>query len=233
MHSGNEKTGDMVQTHIIADEEIAPHKAIKTGQDAAVCGGDETGGGCKHRPINGGACYVLTFQGPRVVHEGLRLGRYPAIDPAALGQMVAGRMIRLGTYGDPMAVPAWVWECLVSEAAGRTGYSHQWDNPAIDSDQKARVMALTMASVDNVAEADKAKAAGLRYFRIRTADETLGPREFVCPASTEAGYRKNCATCGACDGSERGPKASPVIIVHGATASRFAKQRRVILLAQA
>jgi hypothetical protein len=74
-------------------------------------------------------------------------------------------------------------------------------------------------------EATEARASGMRYFRIRTADEVVGAGEFVCPASAEGGMRKLCTTCGACNGTTKATGASPVIIVHGNKASRFTTQR--------
>jgi hypothetical protein len=218
--STNEKTGNMVQTYIMRDD-VKPTDALKTGEDSSVCGD------CKHRPINGGACYVRVFQGPLVVWKGVHLGRYPVATPEQVGKMVAGRMVRLGSYGDPMAVPANVWEALTAHAEGHTGYSHQWQNEGIDEGHKARVMALCMASADSAEEAEAARLANVRYFRIRTADEAVSKGEFVCPASEEAGKRKTCATCGACNGTDDkgSAKASPVIVVHGPTKSRFAVQR--------
>lgn len=211
--SSNRKTGNMVQTYILRSD-IEPHKAIKTGEDASICGD------CKHRPFNGGACYVLTFQGPLVVYRAFRRGRYPDATPAEVAQLIAGRMVRLGTYGDPMAAPYQAWRDLTALASGRTGYSHQWDNPCIPARQWRGVMDLCMASVDNPHEATAARTQGLRYFRIRRADEPVSQREFICPASHEAGKRKTCTQCGACDGGEP-HKASPVIIAHGSRASAF------------
>ncbi|MGC3025851.1 hypothetical protein ACPUER_11975 [Burkholderia sp. DN3021] len=221
--SANSKTGNMVQTYIMRDD-IKPTAALKTGDDASVCGD------CKHRPINGGACYVTVFQGPLVVWKQVQKGAYPVATPEQVGAMVAGRMVRLGSYGDPMAVPADVWQALTAQASGMTGYTHQWRNKSIDVVQRNTVLSLTMASVDNASEAKQAKESNLRYFRIRTADEPVAKGEFMCPASEEAGMRKTCATCGACNGtdSKGNAKASPVIIVHGPTASRFAKQRALV-----
>lgn len=207
--SANEKTGNMVQTYIIRDD-VEPHVALRTGQDSSVCGD------CKHRPANGGACYVLVFQGPLSVYRADKRGAYPA-DLAAASAASAGRMVRLGSYGDPAAVPTHVWQSLTAKAAGHTGYTHQWANYQTDP----ALMSLVMASVDNDDEASQAAIAGHRYFRIRHADESLEAREFACPASAEAGYKKTCATCGACSGTQRPGQASPVIIVHGSRASKF------------
>lgn len=218
--SKNAKTGDMVQTYILADGPD-PVTASRTGKDASVCGD------CKHRPSNGGACYVTLAHGPLAVHKGLQRGIYPVATMSRVDDHLMtlgeGRMVRLGTYGDPAAVPAWVWQALVSRAAGRTGYTHQWRNGDLDAVHLDALRSLVMASVDSEEERTYALQLGWRYFRIRGSDaQPLGAREFVCPASEEAGKRASCATCGACDGIERGAhKASPVIVVHGGKARRF------------
>jgi hypothetical protein len=211
--SANAKTGNMVQTYILRAD-VAPLDALKSGADASVCGD------CKHRPVLGGACYVNVGQGPRSVYAAFTRGRYPVSLDAAR-EASRGRMVRLGTYGDPMAVPAWVWESLTLHAAGHTGYSHQWLNGDIDATQRDRVMQLCMASADTETEFELAHTAQLRTFRVRRPADPLLPGEFSCPASAEAGKRKTCATCGACDGSLRSRAASASIIAHGATASRF------------
>lgn len=211
--SRNEKTGDMIQTWIIRAD-VDPHDATKSGDDAAVCGA------CPHRPALGGSCYVKVFQAPKSVFNGYRRGIYPRAALADLPGIFAGRTVRVGSYGDPAAAPFAVWQAVLSQAAGSTGYTHQWRtaNPAF------RV--LVMASVDSFAEGLEARAAGWRTFRIRTEAEPLQAKaEFVCPASAEAGYRTDCATCRACGGLDAKAKASPVIIAHGATARRFALYR--------
>lgn len=226
-HSGNRKTGDMVQTYILADGPN-PVEAARSGADAAVCGD------CKHRPANGGACYVTLIHGPSSVWRGLQRGIYPVLDGAdgatvaeCLSALGAGRMVRLGTYGDPAAVPAWIWQALVAQAEGRTGYTHQWANGDLSEDYQLRPLrALVMASCDTEQEAQYAQQLGWRYFRVRgSLEEPRMVREMVCPASEEAGKVRTCASCGACDGAQRGPsKASVVIVVHGSKASRFAQR---------
>lgn len=213
--SSNRKTGDMVQTYILRDD-MRPMEAVRSGADAAICGD------CKHRPSTGGACYVVVAQGPTVVYKGLQAGKYPEVSGIEhINRLGDGRMVRLGTYGDPAAVPAWVWEMLTLWAAGWTGYSHQWANEALPMAHRARIAALCMASVDSAAEAQQARSMGLRYFRVRAAGETLQAREFMCPASDEAGKRTTCAQCGACNGSAKASAASPVIVAHGSKARRF------------
>jgi hypothetical protein len=211
--STNKKTGDMVQTYVMRAD-VNPLEALATGQDHAVCGD------CKHRPILGGACYVNVGQGANAVYKAFVRGIYPE-DAKGARMAAAGCMVRLGTYGDPMAVPAAVWTSLVLDAAGHTGYTHQWLNDSVDAGQREAISTLCMASADTPAEGEMARSIGLRTFRMVRPGDAVARGEFVCPASEEAGKKKTCAECGACDGSARGRAASPVIIAHGAKASRF------------
>ena len=211
--SSNRKTGNMVQTYTLR-EDIKPTAAVASGADVSICGD------CKHRPALGGACYVVVCQGPTVVWKAYTRGRYPdALNCGAIASLAIGRNVRLGTYGDPAAVPAYVWHALLTHAAGHTGYTHQWAGAG--SAQYLR--GIVMASADSPAERIDAAALGWRTFRVMAAGDIPGPREFTCPASVEAGHRKQCHECKACDGAARGTgQASPVIVVHGSKASRFA-----------
>lgn len=197
--SKNVKTGGMVQTWIMRTD-VAPHDALKTGQDASVCGD------CPHRPLNGGACYVTVFQAPLSVYRAFHRGSYAAYQP---GQY-AGRMVRVGSYGDPAAVPFHVWDSFTAGAAGVTGYTHQWRNA------DPRLAAVTMASCDKPAERAEAKAKGFRTFRIMLETETREKGEISCPASAEAGHKLTCDQCGACNGNRTERRGDVAIIVHGA-----------------
>lgn len=222
----NAKTGAMLQTYILRAD-MAPIDAIRTGADASICGA------CPHRGASALAalsdpsvsirygdrsCYVNIGQGPRAVFDAFSRGRYARAasldDVASMGR---GRMVRLGTYGDPAAVPAEVWRALLSEASGRTGYTHQWRRADC-----AEFRDFVMASCDTEQDRADAVAAGWRTFRVRAAGAPMMAREFVCPASEEGGRKVECSQCLACDGAERARKGSPVIIAHGALARRFA-----------
>ena len=207
--SSNVKTGDMVQTYILVDNGRSPVDNARDLLDVSVCGD------CPHRRGLGGDCYVNLGQGARAVLDGVNRGIYPVSQESAQ-EAARGRMVRLGTYGDPAAVPLSVWESLLKFAKGSTGYTHQWTKP-----QGQAVMTVCMASVDNEAQRMEAKALGYRTFRVRLEEEAKLPGEFVCPASGEAGKRLTCDECGACSGGIDTRKADPVIIVHGSLASRF------------
>lgn len=210
MKTKNRKTGNMVQTWILRDD-MSPLAAVRSGADASVCGD------CPHR---GTSCYVNVGQAPSSVHRGLERGVYPLTTAQGLATIGRGRLVRLGAYGDPAAVPLSVWTALLSESTGHTGYTHQWKRS--DLTEIPGLLGLVMASADSPADAAQARSLGARFFRIRGADDPLARGEFTCPASDEGGSRGTCADCLACDGSARGAsKASPVIIAHGSRASRF------------
>jgi hypothetical protein len=211
--STNAKTGDMVQTFIIPAD-VDPMTALRTGQDAAVCGD------CRHRPANDGSCYVNVGRSVASVYGAFTRARYarPGIDydPAIIPALFAGLTFRIGTYGDPFAAPFQVWRAATVNAAGINGYSHQWRRPEA---QAFRL--LCMASVDSESEAREAQAMGWRTFRVRAKDGAKLAGEVTCPASKEAGHKTSCAECKACGGVSAKARAPIVIAAHGPTAKRF------------
>ena len=212
LRSANAKTGDMVQTFILRADQ-SPLAAIDSGADASICGD------CVHRGDDTRArtCYVDVAKSVQSVYAAWTRGAYPLLSPARAARMLSGRAVRLGAYGDPAAIPARHWRALLRYAAGRTGYTHQWRQA-----HAQHLRELVMASADSAQERDTARAMGWRTFRVRGADEPMGAREFACPASVEAGAKRQCITCQACDGAARGPaQASVAIIVHGAMARHF------------
>jgi len=209
--SKNAKTGNMVQTYILVDNGASPVQNARNLDDVSVCGD------CKHRRGMGGSCYVNLGQGARSVMDGVQRGIYPE-DLVGACLATAGRHVRLGTYGDPAAVPAGIWSPLLYNAAGHTGYTHQWHTGKAD-----HVKQWCMASVDTAKEMAIAKMDGWRTFRVRGANEGLEyGHEMKCPASAEMNKRLTCDTCMACSGGVDSKKASVVIIVHGSLKNRFA-----------
>jgi hypothetical protein len=214
--SSNRKTGNMLQTYIIRSD-MDPLSASKTGADFAICGN------CKHRGIatnnpvkriaENRTCYVNLGQGVNQVYKAFKAGKYASATPEQTQQIGHGRMIRLGTYGDPAAVPQQVWDALLSQAHGHTGYTHQHDkNP----DYKRM-----MYSADTPAEAQQAHKNGFRTFRVIPIGEykaqgknALLKNEILCPASEEAGKRSTCNDCKLCSGNQTKAK-SIAIVAHG------------------
>ena len=204
--SGNRKTGQMLQTYILRADQT-PVDAIRSGADASICGS------CPHRGIvvdgknKGRTCYVNIGQGPTGVYKAFQRGIYPACDDIeAFGER---QLVRLGTYGDPGAVPSWVWQTLIRSAVGHTGYTHQWQS-------RPDLRGIVMASADSSKAASVAHAEGWRTFRVAMPNHVARLKtESVCPASAEAGKKLTCETCLACHGASSGRRGSIVIQAHG------------------
>ncbi len=212
MHSGNVKTGDMVQTWIMRSD-VEPHTASKLMLDGSVCGG------CPHRQSLGGACYVTLHQGPLSVFRAYKRGKYSHDwNPSTF----AGRMVRLGAYGDPAAVPADIWESVLDRAQGWTGYTHQLAHRNFNS----KLLKWCMVSADTPKQASGSHRFGRRTFRVKTEGAPLLPGEIECPSAKGV----SCADCGLCNGAHNeGP--SIAIDVHGARASKYtAKYGKVNLI---
>lgn len=215
----NRKTGAMLQTWIIRAD-IDPLQAIASGADSAVCGMCPARGPSALAGAGGiyreRSCYVNVGQAPLSVFRAAARGRYRVLSHAELGEIGADRHVRLGSYGDPAAVPVERWRAVLARSIGHTGYSHQWRNPIA-----APLREFCMASVDTLAEAREARALGWRTFRVRLAGDPIADREHACPAAAESGAKLQCVDCLACGGAD-GRRGSPTIIVHGSMARRFA-----------
>jgi len=204
--SSNAKTGALVQTWILR-EDVSPTEAVNSGSDASICGD------CPHRGTVvdgknvGRSCYVTIFQAPLNVWKSYHRGIYA--NGADLTETFKGRAVRVGSYGDPAAVPMAVWDAVLGEADYWTGYTHAWR-------QFPELSAYCMASADTAEDRWTAQALGFRTFRVRAASEPLLNREVVCPASEEAGRKTNCAACRACGGTSAKAKADIAIVAHGA-----------------
>lgn len=188
--NGNRKIGPMLQVYIIPGG--SPLAALKSGKDAAVCGD------CAMRGDHGQrrACYVYM---PGVDNIWQARHKAAKLTPAEFAKLVAGLQLRIGAYGDPVAVPLDVWMPMLDTAAGWTAYSHAWRRPHAQP-----YRAWCMASVDSEAEQQQACRLGWRTFRVRgSAIAPVGVNEVVCPASEEGGHRTVCANCELCRGRSR------------------------------
>jgi hypothetical protein len=212
--SRNVKTGHMVQSYIIRSD-VNPLKALKLGFDASVCGM------CPQRPKLGGACYVQVARSVASIFRAFERGRYarPGVDYDCklLPDLFEGLVFRLGSYGDPAAIPFQVWRSCTLKSAGHAGYTHQWRNPAFKA-----LKSLCMASADTEQDHKEAIAAGWRTFRVRLLSQPKLVNEVICPASKEAGHKTTCSSCKACGGTSAKARASIVIAAHGRFAARFA-----------
>lgn len=196
-HAKNRKTGDLLQLWILVANN-SPVDAIKTDEDVAVCG---------HCPHRGSTCYVNVGQAPLGVWRAWRRQRYDHFSSDKHATLLNGRIMRLGAYGDPAALPRTVIETLTGLTIAHTGYTHQWRL------RKAQYLKqYTMASCDSPAEQVQAAAKGWRTFTMTMPQEALPLKAVMCPAQTKG---LQCEQCKACDGLHRGQLPHIQITVHG------------------
>ncbi len=203
--STNRKTGPMAQLWIL-DATTEPHIAVKTGEDASVCGD------C---PARGKWCYVTTFQGPLSIWRTWKRGGYTEYRPSDL----EGVVLRFGAYGDPAAIPIDTIRDIGRRVRRFTGYTHAWKY--CDSEFRH----YCMASVDTVGDQEEAARRGWRTFRVCSPSQPKLKGEAVCPASEESGKKLTCFDCGACDGHRRPRVKSNIVIqAHGAKTKRYLEE---------
>lgn len=198
----NAKTGALAQVYILPAHQ-EPHLAFKAGAYGGVCGD------C---PAQKGHCYVDRTKGSLMVYRAIQRGiSYQQVTPEGMGQALAGLAVRLGADGDPAAIPADQLQAIMAHVTEWTGYTHQWNRKGM-----GHLRSVCMASCDTPDQQLQAAANGWRTFRTMMEGETKAKGEFVCPASVEAGAKKQCTDCLACDGiGSNGRRANPVILAHG------------------
>ena len=210
LSTDNRKTGDMVQIWIIRSD-MSPLEASKKKLDSAICGN------CPHKWSVGGACYVNLGQAPTSIFNAYKRGAYPRLptddNNATLQKLLRNRLVRLGAYGDPAAVPVWVLHTLVAFAAGHTGYTHQMRHKNFDP----AVLRYCMASTETLKTSAKLWADKARTFRIVHDITELQPGEIECLSDAKG---VPCSECLLCDGKQES-KPNIAIVVHGSRAGRF------------
>lgn len=200
-NSGNSKTGSLIQTWILVDNNQKP-TANLNNEDSSICGD------CPHR---NGSCYVNVGQAPNAVYRSYQNGNYPEYNEQ-YAYLFQGRVLRLGSYGDPVAVPLEVWKKIVPMTINHTGYTHQWRNKKFEDFRY-----YCMASIETSADYAQAVLSGWRTFRVKTSKSEKFLGEFNCPASKEMGMKKTCMDCKACQGyNDKKPGMFNVVInAHG------------------
>lgn len=203
--SANPKTGPMIQTYFI-NADIAPLDAIRCGKNDSICGSCPL-----KKKLNGdkmeGGCYVNVGQGPTSVYKAYLQGSYPKLTSY---DVFKARAVRLGTYGEPTAIPLEVIAEMLSKASMWTGYTHRWMRPENQDYKK-----YCVASCDSVAQVLKASELGWDTFRHKSEASTALENETLC-LNESTGIQ--CIQCGLCNGQS---KKNIVITRHGPTAMHF------------
>ena len=216
--------GYAVQLWIVM-RDMHPMDALHGGADVGICGT------CPLRAQEGRKrlCYV----NPMTIGQVWKHATRPEVErvtPYDLGRTRMGlaKYIRLGAYGDPVALPFEVCDDLLrgARAAGArawSGYTHQ----AQVADPRWK--SILMASAEG--DPSTLQAQGWRTFTVTNPGEAV-EGSVLCPASEEAGKKTSCAKCNLCNGvqGEMDARKSIYIPVHGA--SPVAKRRDFAALLQ-
>ena len=205
---GDEGRSPAMQLWVIRSD-MHPADALATGEDHSICGDCALKGTSGKQRV----CYV----NPNpvfTIYKRYREGGYTRGEPgAAIAAARRGtKLLRLGAYGDPAALPAWLIMqfCRLAELfqIRYVGYTHQWRT----CDQ--RLKEHLMASCDSLTDFTAAKGLGWRAFTAGLAPEAphFG---IVCPATQG---KTVCARCALCDGKrhEDDRRKDIYIQVHGA-----------------
>lgn len=204
--SANSGTGALIQVWILR-KDLHPVEAVKSGAASAVC---------FDCPLSGNGCYVNLLRGPAPVWNKYRRGEYKLLRLQDYKRAFGGKLVRFGAYGEPVLIPPTMVSAIADLAAGWTGYTHQWRNPALQHYRR-----WFMASTDKT-DYLEAQAMGWRTYTV-SREQIAG--QMICPKSHEfeaaRGYRLTCADCKLCCGNAR--KARSIQIApHGAQAKKVA-----------
>jgi len=207
--SGNKKTGPMIQTYFTPSN-IHPVDAIKTGTDDAVCFR------CPQKHSTGGGCYVGFYSLisiPTAIDRALSISADQATASHLWRNLLEGRSIRLGAWGDPAAVSKNIILPIATATPMRTGYTHF-------PSKAPHLRGLVQASCESPKQAHALQADGWRTFRAsRSPETTLTADEILCPHYTTG---IQCIACGLCDGHS----ANVVAPIHGTKAHKFRSPKR-------
>ncbi|AKG21315.1 hypothetical protein [Calothrix sp. 336/3] len=196
--TSNRKTGRQLQSWILSQNYV-PTYAAKHGLDNSICGN------CPLKLSKTGSCYVNLLT-PNNIYRSYIAGNYPKFSEKELALLQHYRYpLRIGSYGDPTAVPLEVWEAIILASGKHTGYTHRYQNCDL------RWQEYLMASVETEADAKQAQNQGWRTFRIITPDAPLSDNEILCRHTEDD--RIQCETCLLCNGKSSKPNIADK--VHG------------------
>jgi hypothetical protein len=216
--SENKKTGDIPQVWILQPG-VHPFQARVDGTDVAVCGG------CILAKNRG--CYVNWTTLAKIL-PCYESGKYGDIDHARWWfRRNSPNAVRIGAYGDPVAVPLEVWERLAELPPQPTilGYTQMWRSPLAEGYQK-----FCMASTKSPREYADAKRLGWRSFRAALPqDAAPAQMQKLCPETVND--EETCKSCRMCSGGVDGPDIMVELHGAGATMKRATESLRKLRVA--
>jgi hypothetical protein len=235
--NSNPKLGSRLIQVWILRADMSPVEAVLTSADSSVCGTCALRGTAVDRRVTDRTCYVPVFLAPLSVwnaymrseaepgpgsHETSKRILYGRVEGDQVEGLFAGYGVRLGSYGDPAALPPSIWEAVTARAGFWTGYTHHWRecDPIFAK--------WCMASCETETDRLRAQAMGYRTFRTTMLDARADrlKREIVCPGSAEGGHKTTCEVCRICGGNgSAGQKPDVVITMHGVASRRIQNRK--------
>jgi hypothetical protein len=218
--SKNTGTGNMAQLTIL-NQSHDPITTLKMGMDTGICGDCPFSNASHNKAKGGGGCYVNAGQAPLAIYNAWRAGSYQRGNVLTRTRMLKGKGLRLGSYGDPTALPIGLVRQMTRQAAYHTGYTHQWagGRDRHTGKIKKRIASgwrhLVMASCETVEQVKTASSRGWRSFRVKTLTAPVTSLEVLCAKDATHENPKTCSQCKACDGWKREGQRSIVINGHG------------------
>lgn len=188
--SDNEKTGNMLQTFILR-QDMLPTEAVKKGYDFATCGN------CVQRPsvarkTGTSVCYVNTGKSINRIWRKYSIGGYIHLQDADYRHL-RGRKLRMGSYGDPAAVPFSVWSKLLTHVSSHTGYTSSWREPI-----SYHLKGICQASCNTLEAKETAESLGWVTFTNLPTGSNAPEKAVLCPNVKDEEIK--CLACGLCDG---------------------------------
>ena len=217
LNSKNEKTGPMVQVYIVP-KDMSTLDAVQAGDNAAACGdcplmGTPYTKTIKRRSgeveqvvrLQNRVCYVNLGRLDATIGGAYRRGRYAPYNRRIHERWLKGRDVRLGSYGDPAAMPDHLVEYLASVGSGHTGYSHQLFS--IERGRADKLARLLMVSCHTPAQHNEAVRRGWRPFTVISGNQAPPVGAVECPFYT---HGVQCNKCQLCQGTSK--NAKPVYV---------------------
>lgn len=189
---GNKKTGGLDWEFYHFTAGMHPQECRTSGHDAFT--------NCQGCPLaSNNGCYVMPLALNAIYKSRVLDGKALRITHKRAIELVKGRDIRLGAYGNPSTLGTALQRKLQEASSLCLSYEHHR--------HKARV---SMVSVHSAEEAMQWQAKGYRTYRTLGETEHMLDSEIPCPNVT---HGVTCAACGLCD--TRKPGKSIVAPYHG------------------
>ena len=197
--STNSKIGDMLQIWIVPRSETVT-ESRRNGNDSRLQ--------CKGCPLaSNRGCYVGSYY-VDAIQKAAWAGKKPkAKSKADVVNLVRGRFVRFGAYGNPSKIPLSLVKLIANACEGWTGYFHDWHQM---TPTKAKAYGEFFMASCEPGNQSTAQKLGLRTFTTRSPQTAPHAGSIDCPSAKGV----KCRDCRLCSGTTTRAK-NVSIPVHG------------------